>query len=270
MVGGLVGGYIAAAHGWRWTQWVNVIIGAITFVAVFFLQPETMFDRDAAMAADSHPTNSSVADEKGGVIHEAGSETSAPTNFAPYTYVRSLGMSTYRGRWLHHFVSPWMTLRLPGVWVVMFQYGALVGGIVTLSTIAPQLVSAPPYLWGKNAGLVNVGGLIGAAIGAFFTYFFVDRILKQSAKKNTTGLSEPESRLPALVPGLFMATFGLLVFGLSAQNPAPKAWVGLQFGYGMLAFGLMQVPSVGFNYVSRNQHLCCSKRLFTNLFFSSK
>jgi len=49
---------------------------------------------------------------------------------------------------------------------------------------------------------------------------------------------------------LFLATTGLWTFGFSAQNPAPNAWLGLQFGSGMLAFGLMQAPSIGFNYVS--------------------
>lgn len=42
---------------------------------------------------------------------------------------------------------------------------------------------------------------------------------------------------------------GALVFGFVAQNPSPKGWVGLQFGLGMVAFGLMQAPSVGFNYL---------------------
>jgi hypothetical protein len=27
-------------------------------------------------------------------------------------------------------------------------------------------------------------------------------------------------------------------------------WVGMQFGLAMLCFGLMQAPSIGFNYVS--------------------
>ena len=34
-----------------------------------------------------------------------------------------------------------------------------------------------------------------------------------------------------------------------AQNPSERGWVGLQFGFGAVSFGLMQAPSVGFNYL---------------------
>lgn len=51
------------------------------------------------------------------------------------------------------------------------------------------------------------------------------------------------------LPALFIATAGALIFGFVAQNPSPTGWVGLQFGIGAVAFGLMQAPSVGFNYL---------------------
>lgn len=35
-----------------------------------------------------------------------------------------------------------------------------------------------------------------------------------------------------------------MVFGFVTANPSPKAWVGLEVGYGMVAFGLMQVSFV--------------------------
>jgi hypothetical protein len=63
------------------------------------------------------------------------------------------------------------------------------------------------------------------------------------------GFSEPESRLLTALPALFIATAGSLVFGFVAQNPSPTGWVGLSVGMGMVAFGLMQAPSVGFNYL---------------------
>lgn len=42
------------------------------------------------------------------------------------------------------------------------------------------------------------------------------------------------------MPGLFSAVIGMLTFGFVAQNPSPNGWIGLEFGLGMLAFGLMQ------------------------------
>lgn len=129
------------------------------------------------------------------------------------------------------------------------HYAGLVGGIVSVSTIGPQLVAAPPYLWGSNAGLINVGGLVGSIIGALYAYAVVDSMLKRSARREH-GAAEPESRLPTMFPTLAIATCGFLIFGFCAEHPSKNTWVGLQVGYAMIAMGLMQVPSVGFNYVS--------------------
>ena len=87
-------------------------------------------------------------------------------------------------------------------------------------------------------------------MGAAFTYVTSDARLLGQAKHEGHGFAEPESRLPTSFPGLIVATSGLFVFGFCAQYPGPKVWVGLEVGYAMLSFGLMQVPSIDFNYVS--------------------
>lgn len=123
-------------------------------------------------------------------------------------------------------------------------------------------------LWGANAGLINVGPIIGALIGAGFTYLTSDARLLGQAKHEGHGFAEPESRLPTSFPGLFIATSGLLVFGFCAQNPGPKVWVGLEVGYAMLSFGLMQVPSIDFNYVGNPPSLpsfCSHEAVMANL-----
>jgi len=97
--------------------------------------------------------------------------------------------------------------------------------------------------------LINIGGLIGTFLGGLYTFLVADRILKHEAKKECHGYGEPESRLKTQFPALTLGTFGLWVFGACAANPGPRRWVGMQFGYGMLAFALMQAPSVGFNYI---------------------
>ena len=126
----------------------------------------------------------------------------------------------------------------------------LVGGIVTISTIGPQILAAPPYLWGQKVGLVNVGALIGTFLGFIYTALIADWSIKKSAR-STHGMAEAEARLPLIIPSLFLATTGMWVFGFCAGHPSPNAWVGLEVGYGMICFGLMMVPSVGFNYVGR-------------------
>lgn len=190
--------------------------------------------------------------------HVTHAELARPNNniehHRPYTFLRSLGFVRPRGSLIRQFAQPWIALALPGTWVVMLHYSGLVGGIVTISVMGAQMVSAPPYLWGANAGLINVGGLIGALLGGLYTYAVSDWQLRRDARKREgRGYAEPEARLVTMFPALFVATAGFLVFGFCAQNPAPGRWVGLEAGYVMITFGLMQVPSIGFNYVS-DQH----------------
>lgn len=246
-VGPIAGGYIAAHNGLTWIHWTNVILSAITFVVCVFLLPETLYARPASVVLDNDPTKNSTAERKDDIA--VTTATNEPGSYAPYTYTRSLKPFTYHGGVGRKFLAPYLTLRLPGVWLVSLWYAGLVGAIVTISTVGAQLVASPPYLWGEDAGLINCGGLVGAFVGCVYTYFVADFTTKRLAKKDIHGYSEPESRIITAIPALLISTIGTIIFGVVAQNPSPKGWVGLQFGYGMVAFGLMQAPSVGFNYI---------------------
>ena len=245
MVGATSGGYIAGNHGWPSVSWVGVALSAFSFFCILLFVPETLFRRPSvdAQAADGI---ASSAEKKTPVT----SHVELTPSDRPFTYTRSLTRFVYRGGLLRQLISPYRALLFPGVWLIMLLYGGLVGGIVTMSAVGPQLVSEPPYLWGNNAGLINVGGIIGTFLGLGWTYLVADRRLKSKAKTNANGMSEPEDRLPTMIPSLFLGTVGMWIYGFCARYPGPSRWVGLQFGFGMLTFALMQIPSIGFNYVS--------------------
>ncbi|KAJ4374152.1 hypothetical protein N0V83_002893 [Neocucurbitaria cava] len=246
LMGGLAGGYIVADMGLDWLHWMNVVLSAITFVLCLVLQAETLYDRPQTTITFSDDTEKSGTETKEAVVI---ADSAAPSSYPPYSYLRSLKLITYRPGIVQKFIAPYKVMRLPGVWLISCWYAGLVGLIVTLATVGSQLVAAPPYLWGKNVGLINVGGLVGALLGCVYTYFIADFNTKRLATKDRHGFSEPESRLVTALPALFVATMGALIFGFVGQNPSPNAWVGLQFGVGMVSFGLMQAPSVGFNYI---------------------
>jgi hypothetical protein len=247
LAGGISGGYIAGNKGLAWLHWVNVILSAILFVGCALFAPETLYKRE-------EPAPTTLAAEK---ALKEGAETSQieeiittpEREYPEYTFLRSLKLYTNHGNLAKNFVAPWLTLRLPGVWLVMFWYAGLVGGIVTLSTVGPSIVAYPPYGWGANAGLIMVGGVIGSILGLAATALFADRVIVTNKTLKKGEYVEPEARLPVALPGLILATAGLWTFGFCAQNAGPKMWIGMQFGIGMLSFGLMQAPSVGFNYV---------------------
>ncbi|CCF43117.1 major facilitator superfamily transporter [Colletotrichum higginsianum] len=245
LIGGIAGGYIGYDVGWAYIFWVGVALSAACFVGTLFLVPETLYDR-IVPSIDS--PGGSQCEEKGTESHLEDTR-SRTLDYRPYTYGRSLGFTHYRGNVVSHFLAPWKTLRFPGTWVVMFHYAGLVGGIVTISTVGPQIMAAPPYLWGANAGLINVGGIIGTILGALYTYFLSDKQLKRKVKTSGSGFAEAESRLPTMFLSLGISTGGFFVFGFTGQYPSRAGWVGLCVGFAMVSFGLMQLPSIGFNYI---------------------
>lgn len=165
-MGALCGGYIVADRGLAWIHWTNVILAAITFVLCFFFQPETLYDRpQTTVQLAGDPKKADVETKESVVISSP--DTSS---YRPYTFVRSLKIGMYRPGIFQKFIAPYKALRLPGVWLVSLWYAGLVGLIVTTSVIAPQLVAAPPYLWGKGVGLINVGGIIGTVLGCVSTF----------------------------------------------------------------------------------------------------
>jgi hypothetical protein len=235
-----------------WLNWVNVILSATTLALTFFLVPETLYERhlQAPTAADDETptTESSIVKVEATQIERR--QVLDETKYRPYTYARSLKIGTYRGGVGKQIITLARPLLLPGVWMIAFWHAGLVGGVVTISTVGPTLVAVPPYLWRRNVGLINVGSIIGAVLAIIYTYVSSDWILKRAARRNKNGFGEPESRLWTALPGLFLATCGLIIFGFCGDHPGGKMWVGLQVGSGMLSFGLVQAPSIGFNYVS--------------------
>ncbi|KAM0435853.1 hypothetical protein ACHAPT_002744 [Fusarium lateritium] len=224
LAGGLSGGYIVFRHGWKAIFWVSLALSGLCFLGVALFVPKTLYDR----ASPSHSTQ--VAESEKRVDHEEQVEYRQPTqdHHKPITFVQGLGFGRPRGSLVRQFLRPWQTLALPGTWVVMLHYAGLVGGIVTISTIGAQLVAMPPYLWGANAGLINVGALIGTVVGYLYTHMLADGRLVKQANAKRHGVAEAEDRLPTLFFPLATATCGFFVFGFCAQNPGPKQWIGLE------------------------------------------
>ncbi|KAH6626519.1 major facilitator superfamily domain-containing protein [Chaetomium sp. MPI-SDFR-AT-0129] len=277
VVGGITGGYIAAELGWTRQFYVGMAISGIASLAVMFLVPETMFDRsqfalpielqlprtwyeEATDDGEEQGQNEEEDFEEDEEVRRASTRvvagrgiasTAAPSAYPPFSFLRSLRLSPYRGHVFHHFCKPWFALRLPATWIIMLQYGGLVGSVAVISTVGPQVLSRPPYRWGEHAGLLFVGALVGIVLGGLWTGLVADWMVKWRARSQESGFAEPEARVGVVVPALVVATCGLLVFGACAQFPGENAlgWVGLEVAFGMVSFALAQVPSIWFGYL---------------------
>lgn len=118
-VGPICGGYIAAHDGLVWIHWTNMILSAIAFAVCFFLQPETLYERPIASTLDvTDSSNKAVAETKEDIGVTSTMTATDQSSYAPYTYIRSLKLFTYRGGVGRKFLAPFLTLRLPGVWLV--------------------------------------------------------------------------------------------------------------------------------------------------------
>jgi hypothetical protein len=148
--------------GLSWLHWMNVLLSAITFVLCLVFQAETLYDRKETIVTFSDDPDKQTVETKERVVV---ADAAAPSSYPSYSYLQSMRLLSYRPGLVRNFIAPYKTLRLPGVWLVSAWYAGLVGLIVTMSTVGPQLVAAPPYLWGKNVGLINIGGIFGALIG---------------------------------------------------------------------------------------------------------
>lgn len=251
-VAGVSGGYIAAALGYRYLFWISAILVGFTLILELFIVPETLFDREAHLRQEEQASDGTDRASALEADTKARADVAESEHIKPpaWSYVQSLKCGMYRGNIVQHFIAPWLSLAFPGTWVVMLLYGGLVAAIVTTATVGPIFLSQPPYLWGADVGLINLGGLIGVIVGGAVTFFTADWLITMRAKRDSHGYSEPESRLPALFPGIFLAVTGLWTFGFCAANPSPNAWAGLAVGSGMITAATTMVPSIGFNYVS--------------------
>ena len=142
LLGGLTGSYIAVQAGVPWIHWTNVILSAVLFVLCLPSQPETLFERERAELRPTDDLDITLPGGKPSAVKTENLGLDSAHNYAPYAFLRSLKIGTYRSGVVGKLLGPFLTLRLPGVWLIMLWYGGLVGGIITVSTIGPSIVAA--------------------------------------------------------------------------------------------------------------------------------
>ncbi|KUL81459.1 hypothetical protein ZTR_09856 [Talaromyces verruculosus] len=249
-VGGLAGGYIAANLGWRWSIWLPAIGFGLLTIFCFLAMPETLYNRELTLPVIEVTEEQKEAVKSTQTDGNEANEHVENISFTPYTFSRSVKVfAIYRPGLTQRMVQPWLSLRFPVVIVVCLVYAGLTGGLISASTVGPTLLAMPPYSWGQNVSLFSVGAVIGIVAGVLYSLSLSDWVVARAAKKHSSGTIEPESRLPMVMPALFLATMGMLTFGLCGQNPGESRWVGMEAGIAMIAFGVTVSPSVLYSYI---------------------
>ncbi|CAL5866341.1 uncharacterized protein PFLUO_LOCUS549 [Penicillium psychrofluorescens] len=252
-IGPLIAGYLIQAKGWRWFFILCAIIAAFNLVTTIFLLPETLYEPDE---------ESQIADdfEKDGNSHIEAARTSSHAGQRAQMDYKSYwsGLFTFRiskearhrgllKHILYQFVLPFPLLLIPGVLIASIMYGVVLGGIVIISTLAPQIFSPPPYLFSSaDLGLFTLSSFVGIIIAWPIAGPLTDMLSRWLRKRNGN-FHKPEHRLPALLFPFVVCPIGLVVFGYTVAQQ--QNYVRPAVGQAITAASLTLVPSVMLSYV---------------------
>ncbi|RJE21054.1 resistance protein [Aspergillus sclerotialis] len=213
--GPVVGGYMAFGAGWRWTLWLEAILGVVSTIACIFLLRETygptLLQRKAKR----------LQKETG---HEM--KTKFDKNETPaQVIVNPISRPTK------------MLIRSPIVMVLSLYISVVYSYMYLLFTTFTRVFE---HLYGFNsgeAGLAYLGLGVGFCIGQMTVGPFADWYAKR--QRTINGSMKPEDRLPPLLVGTSLVPIGLFWYGWSAN--ALTHWIVPIIGTGFVGIGILYV-----------------------------
>ncbi|KAL4926882.1 major facilitator superfamily domain-containing protein [Aspergillus undulatus] len=250
--GPLYAGYmLAGGYSWRLFFYVVAAFAGALLVAAFLLVEESRFYRpDVPIATVPTPTLEGKDEEE---PNGTGREKETGHAMQVEDLVSSPIPSEQRKRkpflktlilWapIDHDAEFFMTVvrsfayfLVPAVLWVITSFGIYIGlGALTFNYTFPLLITSSPYTWPQtSSGLIALATIFGFTLALPFTPTS-DYIAAKLTKKNAN-IREAEMRLPALLPAIFLAPAGLLVYGLTAERKLH--WTGFFAGVAMVQFG---------------------------------
>jgi hypothetical protein len=213
-----VGGAIIdnVSLGWRWSQWLSLILIGIGFLAQIVFVPETIYIRNTG------PSNFSADPKK-------------PTLWSRYGIHIPKRSPDKKHKFLFVATRPFVMFKFPAVVLASFWFGVAYMMHVGITAEIPLIFQPAPYNFSVlDVGLSAFSGLIGALIGEAYAGPAIDFIAKRALKQGKEW--RPEMRLQAIWPALIAAPAGLLMFGVSIEFGS--SWVTPLVGQAIYIFGI--------------------------------
>lgn len=236
--GPLYAGYmLAGGYSWRLFFYVLTAFAGALLVASFFLVEESRFHRPEILEiSDSEPSLAGENKEK-----QDGRATqieAVPPVPARRTFLQTLkpwAPIDHNAQFFATIIRSFAYFLVPAVLWVITSFGIYIGlGALTFNYTFPILITEPPYSWPQtSSGLIALATILGFALALPFTPTS-DLIAAKLTHRNGN-IREAEMRLPALLPGVFLAPAGLIVYGLTAEKSLH--WTGFFAGVAMVQFG---------------------------------
>lgn len=221
--GPLYAGYmLAGGYSWRLFFYVEFAFGAALFILAFFVVEETLYNRKTHVGASTR-TSSELQDGEGEEkTSTAVLETTTTTVVPPRkTFLQTLkfwGVYEKDADFFTMIARSFTYFLVPHVFWVITTYGIYIGlGALTFNYIFPIKITAAPYNWSQlDSGLIAVASFLGYLFAIPFTPSS-DRLAARLTRKNN-GIREAEMRLGVMLPVMFLAPAGLIVFGFAAEK----------------------------------------------------
>lgn len=225
-LGPVIGGFITQSYlGWRWTQWITLIMSAAFGVYALIVLPET-----------SHPM---ILKKKAqNIRHETG-------NWAAHAKAEEVQISSKTMAY-NVLLRPWVMMFQEPILALMNIYISLVYAYLYLFFEAFPISFQERRGWNNGLGsLPFLGILIGVLIGVVVVIWNTKtRFARKFAEKNEV---IPEERLVPMMFGSVLLPIGLFWFAWTS-NPH-ISWVPQAISCIPIGMGLMMIFLQGLNYI---------------------
>ncbi|KAJ1023114.1 hypothetical protein NDA16_003267 [Ustilago loliicola] len=219
-------GYILQEKGWRWIQWVQLIVNGAVVILEFVLLRETRGSVILARRAQK------LRKETGDQRYRAPSELEAPSLKA------FLHASTTRAALLlvSEPVVFCFSLYIAYAWALIFAFFSAI-----------PIVFQEIHGWGVgNGGLAYIGPLIACFLA--FGLSFHGKYLYDRAQTRNNGVVVPEARLYYAAVGGILATIGMFIFAFTSYKHVH--WIAPEIALVPLVMGIYQIFEAIQNYLA--------------------
>lgn len=221
----IAGGYIAGSYlGWRWTEYLSIILTIFFWANTVLFLPETYHPRILQFRARRMRFQT-----RNWAIHAEADE-------------REVDISIMVEKYL---TRPLRMLALEPILLFLALYIGLAYGVLYLFFTAYPISFQEQRKWSQGqAGLPFLAVTVGVIFASLLNMFHTSTTYRHQLQK---GIATPESRLPPMIIGSLLLPPGLFLWAWTSKpsiNPWPQIIAGVPMGTGIL---LIMVS--GLNYI---------------------
>ncbi|TKX22884.1 MFS transporter-like protein 81 [Elsinoe australis] len=234
--------YLVEGLGWRWFYWLLGILTSAGLVIGFFALTETKYVRvpvqvgNQVVHTDEWGVTKIMSEEEArqtfGQIYESADGDVIPekksyiSELKPWSKPSPQPLKIFVDaniKMLQCFSSPAIIF---AILLAAIGLGIGIAMALTYSVVLTEL-----YQWSyASVGLINIGVFPGSIIATIYTGWFGDKLNLWLARRRG-GVHYPEDTLVQLVPVFFIGLVGVVIYGVTANQPQKYSWWGIVMGW---------------------------------------